>query len=133
MSGRTWVLVGSLSAGIAVALGALAAHGLEGWLADNFPASAEKRLANWKTGVTYQMYHSLGLILIGLVVRTRFSESSLSCSIAAVLMLLGIGLFSGMLYGWVLLDVRAMVLLVPIGGICLIAGWVMLAWSVFRP
>jgi uncharacterized membrane protein YgdD (TMEM256/DUF423 family) len=89
-------------------------------------------MSNWKTGATYQMYHSLGLILIGLLVQTHVSTQRFSCSIAGLFMLLGIILFSGMLYGWVLLDVRALVMLVPIGGVCFIAGWMMLAWSVFR-
>ena len=118
-------MVGCVSAAIAVGLGALGAHGLEGWLQDNFPDDAAKRLANWKTGATYQIYHSIGMILVGLA--AKFSMRKRMLNAAGALMLIGILLFSGMLYGWVVTDSRAMVMIVPLGGLSFIFGWITLA------
>lgn len=120
-----WIIVGSISAAIAVGLGAFGAHGLENWLNDNFPENAAKRLANWKTGATYQIYHSLGMILVGLL--ANFSPRKKLMNAAGALMLIGILLFSGMLYAWVLTDNRTLVMIVPLGGLSFILGWVTLA------
>ena len=129
MTGNRWIIVGSFSAAIAVGLGAFGAHGLENWLDDNFPENAAKRLANWKTGATYQIYHSLGMIFVGLL--ANFSGRRKLLNAAGVLMLAGILLFSGMLYAWVLTDSRTMVMIVPLGGLCFILGWGTLAIASF--
>jgi len=55
-----FVTLGALSAFVAVAAGAFAAHGLK----DSIPA---EMLAVFETGARYQMYHSLGLVLIGVL------------------------------------------------------------------
>ena len=111
-------------------MGAFGAHGLEGWLETNWPEDWAKRLANWKTAATYQMYHSLGLIAVGLV--ASFSKRARILNLAGWMMLLGILLFSGMLYGWVFLDSRTMVMIVPLGGLCFIAGWILFAVAALR-
>ena len=56
----TWIIVGSVFAALAVLFGAFGAHGLKS------KVSAED-LVIFETGVRYQMYHSLGLILLGLL------------------------------------------------------------------
>jgi uncharacterized membrane protein YgdD (TMEM256/DUF423 family) len=129
LTGNRWIIVGSVSAAIAVAMGALGAHGLENWLGVNFPESAAKRLANWKTGATYQIYHSLGMILVGLL--ANFSGRKKLLNVAGVLMLVGILLFSGMLYAWVITDNRTIVMIVPLGGLSFILGWVTMAIASF--
>ncbi|HHC75129.1 MAG TPA: DUF423 domain-containing protein, partial [Thiothrix sp.] len=54
-----WVLLsGALFALLAVILGAFGAHGLENQL-------SMQALQRYETGVTYQFYHSLGLLLVG--------------------------------------------------------------------
>ena len=125
MKGSRWIVVGSILAAIAVAMGAFGAHGLENWVAANFPDDSEKRLANWKTGATYQIYHAIGIVLVGLI--SNFSNRTKMLNVAAILMLIGILLFSGMLYGWVLTDSRPLVMIVPLGGLSFILGWVFLA------
>ena len=129
MAGNRWIIVGSISAAIAVAMGAFGAHGLENWLNNSYPEDAGKRLANWKTGATYQIYHSLGMIFIGVL--TNFSSRKRTLNVAGMLMLAGILLFSGMLYAWVLTDHRTMVMIVPLGGLSFILGWVTLAIASF--
>jgi uncharacterized membrane protein YgdD (TMEM256/DUF423 family) len=44
----------------------------------------------------------------------------------------GIVLFSGMLYGWSLSEVRALAMVVPLGGTSFIVGWLILAYSASR-
>ena len=125
MRGNLWIIVGSIFAAIAVAMGAFGAHGLEIWLAENFPNDAAKRLANWKTGATYQIYHAIGMVLVGLI--SKFCSRTKILNLAGTLMLIGTLLFSGMLYAWVLTDSRPLVMIVPLGGLSFILGWVFLA------
>jgi len=121
--GERWIIAGCGMAAFAVAFGALGAHALEGWLPDKYPEDFSKRLGFWETGVRYQMYHAIGLVLIGLtpVIRAKMRN------VAASLMLIGMILFSGCLYGWVLFDIKPLVAVVPIGGVCLILSWLAFA------
>jgi uncharacterized membrane protein YgdD (TMEM256/DUF423 family) len=130
LNGKTWILIGGFSAALAVALGAIGAHGLENWLEGAFPADMAKRLENWKTAANYQMYHALGMIAVGLVM--AIFERSKSFAAAGWLMLVGTILFSGMLYGWVLTNNRTMVMIVPVGGLAFIGGWMLLAVGCLR-
>ncbi len=128
MNGKNWIVTGSILAGIAVAMGALAAHGLESWLAQHFPVDAQKRIENWKTAANYQMYHAIGIVMVGIVGSCTNLNRLLNGSAGA--MLAGIGLFSGMLYAWVLTDIGWLVMFVPLGGVSFILGWFGLAWGV---
>ena len=122
--GERWVIAGCGLAAFGVAFGALGAHALEAWLPGQFgEEDAAKRLGYWETGVRYQMYHAIGLVLIGLTPVIRSGARN----IAGGLMLLGTILFSGCLYGWVLTDIQPLVSVVPIGGVCLIISWLAFA------
>ena len=128
-------LLGALGVG----LGAYAAHGLDEQLLNKYgdqtrtvlgkeiPA-AEKYLTDFRTGVTYQMYHALGLIAVGILVQTR---SSKSLQVAGWCFLAGILFFSGSLYIIALGGSKALGvswgLVAMTGGISYIAGWVALA------
>jgi uncharacterized membrane protein YgdD (TMEM256/DUF423 family) len=132
-----WLICGSLLAGLAVALGALGAHGLEGRLKQpgmsvEELANGDKKLHNFEVGVRYQMYHALALFVLGLVASRSANSSSGLLQAAGFAFLLGIVLFSGMLYGWVFTESKALVMLVPIGGVSFIVGWVLLALAVWR-
>ncbi len=112
--------------GIAVGLGAFGAHGLESYLPTRFE-DADQRLANWDTAVKYQMVHALGIICLGLVARGGMTRS---IDLSGWMLTAGIALFSGCLYGWVLLDSKPLVMVVPVGGLAFIAGWVLFAFGV---
>jgi uncharacterized membrane protein YgdD (TMEM256/DUF423 family) len=118
MKPKSILIAGMTLALASVLLGSFGVHFLEiklpGWYDD-----AQSRLENWKTGLTYQMFHSLGLMGIGSVtiIRSRWR------SISASLMVIGVLLFSGGLYGWVLMDQTWLVMIVPIGGLTMIFGW----------
>lgn len=117
--------MGCILAAIGVAFGAIGAHLLEKWLAENFEDPA-RREELWGTGVRYQMYCAFGLIAIGicskiLAIRTR------ACG---ALMLIGAILFSGCLFAYVLTDIKPLVHIVPLGGLSMILAWTLFGWSV---
>ena len=119
MSDRGWIVVGSLLAGTAVALGAMGAHALKDKLLPD-------QMFNFETAVRYQMYHSLALILVG-IVAARGTTTCLTAS--GWLFLGGILLFSGGLYGWIFTAIKPFVHVVPIGGTLWIIGWITFAVS----
>jgi uncharacterized membrane protein YgdD (TMEM256/DUF423 family) len=113
-----FLFLGALSALIGVGMGAFGAHGLKNILSPEL-------LAVYQTGVTYQMWHALGLIGIALM-RQQFSESKLLIW-SGWLMLFGILLFSGSLYLLAILNLKWLGMLTPIGGVSFIVAWVLIA------
>lgn len=130
MSGKSCILIGIVLAGLAVVIGAFGAHGLEKQLSYLEPTAFAKKLDNWKTGAMYQFFHALGIISIGtLMILNRGPQSWLG--LAATLMLLGTFLFSGLLYLMTLTDYR-LGMVVPIGGVSFIAGWIAFAMGAIK-
>jgi uncharacterized membrane protein YgdD (TMEM256/DUF423 family) len=120
-SARTLAVAGLLLA-LATACGAFGAHALRGSL-------APERLALWETAVRYQFFQALGLLGIGLAMRTL--DASV-LRVAAVLIILGVALFSGSLYGLALGAPRLLGALTPAGGLCWICGWLLFAYGAWR-
>ncbi|MBS4218838.1 DUF423 domain-containing protein [Bacillus sp. FJAT-49711] len=114
---KIFIIIGAINAFLAVALGAFGAHGLEGKL-------EPKYLEVWKTGVTYQMFHALGLIAIGIIGRNIPVSSLLSWS--GWTMLIGIILFSGSLYILSTSGIKVLGAITPLGGIAFLISWVLL-------
>lgn len=116
---RYIIATGAINAFIAVAAGAFAAHGLKS-------SMSESDIAIFRTAADYQMIHALGLILIGILNRTRYDNRNI---ISAIIMFFGILIFSGSLYLLTLTDTRWLGMLTPIGGILLLIAWLMVAAS----
>ena len=117
MQPAVFVVLGGVLAALAVGLGAIGAHALKSQL-------TAEQLATYQTAVQYQMYHAIGLVLVGLLSlyrRGRWFES------AGWSMLVGILLFSGLLYAWLATGRRSFVYLVPVGGVAFMIGWVLMA------
>jgi uncharacterized membrane protein YgdD (TMEM256/DUF423 family) len=109
-----WTLAGIFGA-LGVALGAFGAHGLKNVVSD--PAL----LVTWETAARYHLLHALALGLVAAHPTTpRW---------AGILFIAGIALFSGSLYILVLTEQRWLGAITPIGGVCLIAGWLVLAFA----
>jgi uncharacterized membrane protein YgdD (TMEM256/DUF423 family) len=117
---RTFVALGALMAGLAVAAGAFGAHGLRNRLDADM-------LAVFETAARYQMYHGLALLAVAWAVG-RWSGAAT----AGWLFVAGIVLFSGSLYVLSLSGVRWLGAITPFGGLCFLAGWAVLAWSAWR-
>lgn len=109
------VVLGALFALVAVMTGAFAAHGLRGEI-------SSRGLEVFQTAVTYQMYHGLTLILVGLLSGAGLSARLLS--VGAGFFTAGIVLFSGSLYLLVLTQMSWPGPITPIGGVCFLVGWV---------
>ena len=116
---RLFFVLGSISAGAAVALGAFAAHGLRGRVAPEL-------LTTFEVGARYHMYHALALLVVGWAA-TRWPGGT--TTLAGWLFLAGTVLFSGSLYLLALSGQRWLGAVTPLGGAAFIAGWLALAWS----
>ena len=119
---RFFVVVGSVCAFLAVALGAFAAHGLKTHL-------VPESLATFETGVRYQMYHALALLAVGFAC-SRWPGPVVVAG--GCLFLLGIVLFSGSLYALSFGAMRWLGVVTPLGGVAFLAGWLCLAWAAWR-
>ena len=113
------IISGAVSAFITVALGAFAAHGLKNSL-------TPYALDIWTTAVNYQMFHSLGLLLIALL----GNALSVNLHKPGNIMLAGIVLFSGSLYALALSGIKPLGMITPLGGSCFLVAWMWLAIAV---
>ncbi|MEE3368044.1 MAG: DUF423 domain-containing protein [Planctomycetota bacterium] len=122
---RIWIVLAGGLAAAAVSIGAYHAHGLEAALAKrNLDADVmQSRMDNCALAARYQMTHALALLALGLA-RTRVV--SRVADGAAVLMCLGLVGFSGGLYASVA-GIALHWAIVPLGGVALIASWVVVA------
>ena len=117
--------MGAVLAAAAVVMGAFGAHAMEDHLAQL--ENGCRRMDAWKTASHYHIVHAIGLILVGL---TPSAKPRL-IKIAAWLLTIGILIFSGMLYVYSYSDIRILGAFVPIGGVCMIAGWVTFAIAAY--
>jgi uncharacterized membrane protein YgdD (TMEM256/DUF423 family) len=116
-------LAAGLSGMISVVLGAYGAHGLRGKI------SAEL-LSTFQTGVDYQIYHSLAL-LITCMLAYQWPETQL-LRWSGGLFLVGIVLFSGSLYLLSLTGLKIFGPITPLGGLFLISGWLLLTLGIWE-
>jgi uncharacterized membrane protein YgdD (TMEM256/DUF423 family) len=119
---RVFFSLGSVSALLAVALGAFAAHGLKARLAPDL-------LAAFEVGVRYQMFHALGLLAVAWALGRWPGSAALA---AGWLFVAGTLLFSGSLYALALGGPRWLGPVTPFGGLAFLAGWACLAWAAAR-
>jgi len=105
---------------LCVAGGAFGAHGLSGKIPDG-------DLAAFSTGMRYGLVHSLASLVCLLAARDLKASS-----IAALVFLIGVFLFSGSLAFLGLSGSRALVLLTPLGGLCFLIGWGLLIYGFLK-
>jgi uncharacterized membrane protein YgdD (TMEM256/DUF423 family) len=111
---------------LSVVFGAFGAHGLKSLISN-------EAIQSFETGVRYQMYHAILLLIVG-------SSSYLkpkSKNAIFYLVLIGIILFSGSIYGLATneltsFDFKTIALLTPIGGLLLIISWIVLLINIAR-
>ena len=118
-------IAGAIFGFLAVAIGAFGAHGLE----KSLDADA---IATFETGVKYQMYHTLLLLLI-----STFALSEKTKKILFILLVVGIVFFSGSIYGLATneltgFDFTKIALVTPLGGTLLIISWGVLLFNFIR-
>ena len=119
-----WLLMlASLSGFTGVALGAFAAHGLRGKLPENL-------LNAFQTGVSYQLWHTMALIGVALLL-LRGPDSALLRT-SGVLFAVGIVLFSGSLYLLALSGLGKLGMITPLGGVTWLVAWFCLGLGIWR-
>lgn len=124
---KIFLITAALLAGLSVILGAFAAHQLKQVLAADI-------LQIFETAVRYQMYHALALFITGILYQS-FPVKQLRR--AGNLFIAGIVLFSGSLYLLCFIKHQNLPALwvgaiTPLGGVCFIAGWVLLALGIAK-
>lgn len=117
------LVAGAINGAVAVCLGAFAAHGLKAQL-------DEYLLSVFKIGNQYHFYHALGMLLIGLLGQSASQPKWFDR--AGWVMQVGILLFSGSLYLLAVTNIRWLGAITPLGGVCFIVSWLILAWAVSR-
>jgi len=117
MTQQTFIITGAFFGMLAIIFGAFGAHALKKILSDD-------QLKSFETGIKYQMYHAIVLLLLGF--NFQFSTSAMYWCFT-----LGILLFSFSIYGLVLSDAKGKKLkflgpITPIGGLLFVIGWLLL-------
>ena len=123
MNGSRMLGTGAVFAGLGVAAGAFGAHMLKSILDAGM-------LSVFETAVRYQMYHALGLCLVGWIGER---DPTRRLSVVGWLFTSGIVLFSGSLYLLSLTGIRWVGALTPLGGAAFMAGWALFAWTALGP
>jgi uncharacterized membrane protein YgdD (TMEM256/DUF423 family) len=128
---RRFLIVGAVSAGIAVVAGAFGAHALR--------TRVEPRLLEvFETGARYQMYHALALIAVAWLLEripgspAPDSPARRPAMIAGWSFILGTVLFAGSLYLMTFTGIRAFGAVTPLGGVAFLIGWASLALAAMR-
>jgi uncharacterized membrane protein YgdD (TMEM256/DUF423 family) len=123
-----YIAIGALLAGIAVILGAFAAHALKKII-------TTEEISVFETGVRYQIYHAFAIIIVGILYKEYGSKKLL---LSGKLFILGIILFSGSLF--LLTAIKHLQAnsflwvgaVTPLGGVCFIAGWLLICVSFWK-
>jgi uncharacterized membrane protein YgdD (TMEM256/DUF423 family) len=117
MKGNKIIQAAAIFGALAVGIGAFGAHGLEDILVET------GRTDTFETAVKYHFYHTLALFLIGILTLAKPNWKKLSS--AALLMMLGILIFSGSLYILSLTGITWLGAITPLGGVAFITGWIL--------
>ncbi|WP_372767513.1 DUF423 domain-containing protein [Lutibacter sp.] len=120
------LLFASILGGLAVVFGAFGAHALKKIL-------LEDQLKSFETGVKYQMYHAIVLLIIGF----NFNLETVSEKYMVYSFMAGILLFSFSIYGLTISSAKNKKLrflgpITPLGGLFLIIGWSLLFYNILN-
>jgi uncharacterized membrane protein YgdD (TMEM256/DUF423 family) len=117
---RLFALLGAVNAFVSVAAGAFGAHALQTRL-------DEKMRDIFEVGARYQMYHALALLFAAWLV----DRGARGATLAGWLLVAGIVLFSGSLYALALTGTKGLGAITPLGGLCFLAAWALLALGAY--
>ncbi len=116
------LIIGTAMLALAVLIGAFGAHGLKNLV------DADK-LVTFETGVRYHFYHGFGILILGLI-QQNFQTLKLTISLWAFLV--GTILFSFNCYLYVLTGAKIFAMIVPVGGLLFVLGWVALMTKLIK-
>jgi len=115
---KLWLIISAVSGFTAVAIGAFGAHGLREKL-------STEMLEVYKTGVLYQLIHSVVLLALSL-------NTMIKAQLPSIFILLGIILFSFSLYIYSTSGISFFVMITPIGGVCFLIGWLLIIYEAIK-
>lgn len=125
--GRRSIVFAAAAGFSAVGLGAFGAHKLRPLL------EAYGHVSTWGTAAHYHLLHSVVLLALALYLhRDTPPATARRLGHAAGLFAAGIALFSGSLYWLALGGPRWLGPVTPLGGLCLLAGWLTVGWALWR-
>ena len=120
-----WSATGAFLLALGVVLGAFGAHQLK----DRLDAYS---MGLWEKAVFYHFIHAMGLLVVALLPRTGTFAAAAAARVC-LLLLVGIVIFSGSLYALALTGHRFLGAITPIGGVSMIAAWLLLTWYLMAP
>lgn len=120
---KIWIVLGGFLGGLGVILGALGAHALKDHL-------TEQKLAAFHTATQYQIYHSLALVMIGILAMQMGEPEKLN--LVGSFFTAGIFLFCGSIYILTLGGPKFFGPITPLGGLAFISGWFTLAYMFLK-
>lgn len=120
--GRLFIVLAAISGFLATCLGAFGVHALKTKI-------SMEMLVVYQTGVSYQFYHSLALLLLGQLM-VHYDNKYLILS--GVMFVIGVLLFSGSLYLLAVTGIKQLGIVTPFGGVAFLVGWLMLAFGVIQ-
>jgi len=115
---KLWLIISAVSGFTAVAIGAFGAHGLREKL-------SSEMLEVYKTGVLYQLIHSVVLLALSL-------NTLIKAKLPSIFILLGIILFSFSLYIYSTSGIRFFAMITPVGGLCFLIGWLLIIYEALK-
>lgn len=112
---RTWMMLAAVGGFVAVSIGAFATHGI-----------ADPKAKAWlATGAQYGFMHTMATFACA----TFMNIGAVRARFAPAFFLSGVVLFSGSLYAMALGGPRWLGAVTPLGGLCFLIGWGVLAWA----
>ena len=128
---RALFLLAGLVGAAAVGLGAFAAHGLEAKLvAEGLTAElVAKRLNSCDIAVRYHLVHAVALLALAAV---PAGLAPRRINVAVGFFVLGLAFFCGILYCQAIAGLKGFNLVVPLGGLSFIVGWLTVASLAFQ-
>ena len=115
---KLWLIISAFSGVTAVAIGAFGAHGLRETL-------SPQMLEVYRTGVLYQLIHSVVLLVLVL-------NTIIKAKIPSIFFLLGIILFSFSLYIYSTTGITFFAMITPVGGFCFLIGWLLIIYEAVK-
>ncbi|HVD98233.1 MAG TPA: DUF423 domain-containing protein [Cytophagaceae bacterium] len=120
---KLFLILGAFLGALSVMIGAFGAHALKNLL------TANGRTDVFETAVKYQFYHSFALLITGMLM-LKFQHKFFEY--AGISFISGVIIFSGSLYILCITNVKWWGAVTPIGGLCMVAGWLLMAFALMK-
>jgi len=119
---KTYIIIGALLSALGIALGAFGSHSLKTKL-------NPEELVIYDIATRYLMYHAIGIVCLGIL---TYNVPESVVKVPAILMLIGIVLFSGSIYLILIKGYTKLGIITPLGGTAFIVSWILLAINIFK-